>query len=113
MDRQMQDALELVAANGFALVDDGTLDTVFKYLTCRGVERSNPEPHMLEGADEGWEDYVRIRVALESVAYFHDCRGEEHVCEWGQVEYARFTGNPHRKCLTCGNVNLDLSDDDD
>jgi len=34
--------------------------------------------------------------------------------EWGEVEYARFTGNPHRKCKVygCSAITLDLDDDD-
>ena len=38
---------------------------------------------------------------------------EEHEHEWGPVETSRFTGNPHRKCLTCGEITLDLDDEDD
>lgn len=41
-----------------------------------------------------------------------DTPEEEHQHEWGPVESARFTGNPHRKCLTCGEITLDLDDDD-
>lgn len=37
---------------------------------------------------------------------------EPHEHEWGPVEYAHITGNPHRKCA-CGFVSLDLTDDDD
>ena len=35
--------------------------------------------------------------------------------EWGEVEIARLTGNPHRKCqvVGCDVVSLDLNDDDD
>jgi len=39
--------------------------------------------------------------------YGHD---GEH--EWGEVEYGRITGNPHRKCKFCSAITLDLSDDD-
>lgn len=39
--------------------------------------------------------------------------GHEH--QWGPVEIARFTGNPHRKCQVsgCKYVSLDLDEDDD
>lgn len=39
---------------------------------------------------------------------------EPHNHVWGNVEYARMTGNPHRKCLVpgCGVISLDLDDDD-
>ena len=33
--------------------------------------------------------------------------------EWGKVEYARFTGNPHRRCKVCNEITLDLEDYDD
>lgn len=36
---------------------------------------------------------------------------ETHKHEWGPIEHARFTGEPHRKCV-CGFVSLDLDDDD-
>jgi hypothetical protein len=37
-----------------------------------------------------------------------------HVCEFGSMEIARFTGNPHRKCQVdgCRIVSLDFDDDD-
>ena len=36
-----------------------------------------------------------------------------HVHEWGEVEIAVFTGNPHRKCKHCRVITLDLDDDVD
>jgi hypothetical protein len=38
-----------------------------------------------------------------------------HECEYGDLELARFTGNPHRKCTVtgCRNVTIDFDDDDD
>ena len=45
----------------------------------------------------------------------HGCKESEmdHDHEWGQIEYAHFTGNPHRKCQIegCHYVSLDLYDD--
>ena len=38
---------------------------------------------------------------------------DAHTHEWGDVEEARFTGNPHRKCKTCRVITLDLYDNDD
>ena len=37
----------------------------------------------------------------------------EHVHIWGQVEEARFSGNPHRKCIVenCRVISLDLEDE--
>ena len=34
--------------------------------------------------------------------------------EWGEIEYAHFTGNPHRKCQIegCRFVSLDLHEED-
>lgn len=32
--------------------------------------------------------------------------------EWGPVEIARMTGNPHRRCTLCRFVTLDLTDDE-
>ena len=39
---------------------------------------------------------------------------DKHEHTWGPVEYARLTGNPHRKCqvVGCWMVSLDLDDDD-
>lgn len=39
----------------------------------------------------------------------------EHEHVWGPVEYARLTGNPHRKCQVdgCRFVSLDLDAEDD
>ena len=37
-----------------------------------------------------------------------DC---EH--EWGPVEIALFTGNPHRRCLNCRAITLDLTDEEE
>jgi hypothetical protein len=38
----------------------------------------------------------------------------EHEHEWGPMEHARFTGNPHRKCQIegCRFVSLDFDDDE-
>lgn len=38
----------------------------------------------------------------------------EHEHQWGPVEHAHMTGNPHRKCQVegCGFVSLDLHDDE-
>ena len=38
---------------------------------------------------------------------------DAHVHEWGDVEEARFTGNPHRKCKGCREITMDLDTDDD
>lgn len=35
------------------------------------------------------------------------------VHDYGPVQIARFTGNPHRTCQCCGIISLDLEDDDD
>ena len=40
----------------------------------------------------------------------YDCEESGH--EYGEVEHSHITRNPHRKCLHCGFVSLDLSDDD-
>ena len=48
----------------------------------------------------------------EQVGFVAETDTEEHDHEWGDVELSRFTGNPHRKCLHCSAVNLDLEDDD-
>ena len=40
-------------------------------------------------------------------------RLEDHEHEWGAIEHATFTGNPHRKCKHCKQITLDLYDDDD
>ena len=32
--------------------------------------------------------------------------------DWSEVRHARFTGNPHRFCNQCGDITLDLDDDD-
>jgi hypothetical protein len=42
---------------------------------------------------------VREKMALDEA---------HHVHQWGPVEESRMTGNPHRKCLGCGEVTLDL-----
>lgn len=43
-----------------------------------------------------------------------DCSEDQpHECQWGPIEHAFFTGNPHRKCKLCGIVSLDLEDDDE
>jgi hypothetical protein len=38
--------------------------------------------------------------------------GHDH--EWGPIEHAHFTGNPHRKCqvIGCRSITLDLDDDE-
>jgi hypothetical protein len=38
----------------------------------------------------------------------------EHEHEWGEVEQAIFTGNPHRKCKVygCNQITLDIDDYD-
>lgn len=38
----------------------------------------------------------------------------EHEHKWGPVEYARFTGNPHRRCTVegCRFVSLDIDESD-
>ena len=36
-----------------------------------------------------------------------------HVHEWGEVEQARFTGNPYRPCKGCHQITLDLDEDED
>lgn len=36
----------------------------------------------------------------------------DHEHQWGPVELAHFTGNPHRKCQVCWWVTLDLHDDE-
>ncbi len=42
-------------------------------------------------------------------------RSGEYEHDWGPVEHARLTGNPHRKCQIggCRVINLDLDDEDD
>lgn len=44
-----------------------------------------------------------------------DYEEPEHVHEWGPMELAWMTGNPHRKCLGegCNVVSLNFDDDDD
>lgn len=39
----------------------------------------------------------------------------EHEHIWSGVEYGRYTGTPHRRCLSydCQMITLDLSDDED
>lgn len=37
---------------------------------------------------------------------------DAHEHEWSEVRHARFTGNPHRFCNGCGEVTLDLEDDE-
>lgn len=32
----------------------------------------------------------------------------DHVHQWGPIEHARLTGNPHRKCTGCDVITLDL-----
>jgi hypothetical protein len=41
------------------------------------------------------------------------CSDHKHV--WGEVETARMTGNPHRKCTVsgCKHISLDLDDEPD
>lgn len=38
----------------------------------------------------------------------------EHEHQWGEVELARFTGNPHRKCQVpgCKELTMDWGDDE-
>lgn len=38
----------------------------------------------------------------------------QHEHEWGEIERARFTGEPHRKCEVedCRMVSLDLDDEE-
>ena len=40
---------------------------------------------------------------------------EEHVHDWGEVEFALLTGNPHRKCQHegCKAITLDLCDEEE
>lgn len=59
------------------------------------------------------EDLVYVLADGKRIAphdYNHD---EMHDHQWGPVELARFTGNPHRKCQVagCKAITLDLSDD--
>jgi hypothetical protein len=37
----------------------------------------------------------------------------DHEHTWGEVEWSRLAGTPHRKCLTCNVISLDLSDDEE
>lgn len=39
----------------------------------------------------------------------------DHDHQWGPIEHARMTGNPHRKCVLdgCRTITLDLYDDED
>lgn len=39
-----------------------------------------------------------------------DCAEHHESHEYGPVVRARFTGNPHRKCLHCGHITMDLED---
>lgn len=43
----------------------------------------------------------------------YDDGDDYHEHEWGPVEHARFTGNPHRKCTGCDEITLDLNDEED
>jgi len=36
-----------------------------------------------------------------------------HEHQWGPVEIARMTGNPHRKCTGCRFISLDIDDEED
>ena len=38
------------------------------------------------------------------------CRYTIHEHEWSEIRHARFTGNPHRECLDCGDITLDLAE---
>lgn len=37
----------------------------------------------------------------------------DHVHHWGPIERAPFTGNPHRRCLYCLVITLDLADEEE
>ena len=41
----------------------------------------------------------------------HDCDRDGHV--WGDVIRSHFAGNPHRRCVYCTVVTLDLSDEEE
>lgn len=53
----------------------------------------------------------------ESVIHTFERSGHCRYCgiscehRFGSVDYARMTGNPHRTCLDCGVVSLDMDDD--
>ena len=42
-----------------------------------------------------------------------DCTDEgNETHDWGEIEHSWMTHNPHRKCLRCRFISLDLYDDD-
>lgn len=51
-----------------------------------------------------------IEPADFSVFHEEECQRGDH--EFGDMELARFTGNPHRRCKFCGFVTLDLDEDE-
>jgi hypothetical protein len=40
-----------------------------------------------------------------------ECCDDEH--EYGDMEYARFTGTPHRQCANCLCITLDVDEEDE
>ena len=59
---------------------------------------------------------VRLRVRSAASCHREEAKmTEEHVHEWGEVEKAWLTGNPHRKCQVegCKAITLDLSDEEE
>ena len=66
----------------------------------------NSKARVKDLEDCGYED-GESNLEVNCTA-FADVR-REHVHNWGPIEHARLTGNPHRKCTGCSMVTLDLA----
>ncbi len=73
--------------------------------------------HLPTGAQWSVNDANDDELCFEQVSEgeIDDWLAENHEHVYGEVEHARFTGNPHRKCQFpfCKHFSLDLSEDDE
>jgi hypothetical protein len=60
----------------------------------------------LQDIGDGDESISFLEVGCNAFATIQ----RRHVHNWGPVEHARLTGNPHRKCTGCNEITLDLED---
>jgi hypothetical protein len=99
-----------VSQYGKFLKDFATTDEALEFVK-EHMERSQFWPTIFWISDHGnfWPidtDGNEIHVTEED---------DDHEHEWGPVESARFTGNPHRKCQHpgCTEITLDCEDEED
>lgn len=109
------EACEAFYMHGFADESTGDVDTFNHYYRVHRwiVETDSQGFRSVTEFDNEDEATAEFRRIDEEYASSFDDDEEEHVCQWGPVEVAHFTGNPHRHCLECGVVSLDLDEEEE